>query len=206
MTLRVTSRALLTFAALATAPELPAPVGSYTELSAQADRREARARMALRARGTGMDRARRAAPRVGTAWMGRADRTPGGVEAVMRARERLGLTDEQFGALDAIRQEKLAERIEAATEMAEMRSLLASGQMERSQAGTAVRERLAARLLAGGGAELRERIGEILTEEQMEMASPMLRDRAGASRAAVGRSHARAAGRAGRWRGRGVRG
>ena len=138
--------------------------------------------------------------------MGRGDRTPGGVEAVMRARERLGLTDEQFGALDAIRQEKLAERIEAATEMAEMRSLLASGQMERSQAGTAVRERLAARLLAGGGAELRERIGEILTEEQMEMASPMLRDRAGASRAAVGRGHARAAGRAGRWRGRGVRG
>jgi hypothetical protein len=87
-----------------------------------------------------------------------------GVEAIMRARETLALTDDQISRLDAIRREIVAQRSAEAAEMAELRSRLAAGQIRRSEMMAAQEDRQAA---AEGRAEARrDRIDAVLTEEQ----------------------------------------
>lgn len=94
-----------------------------------------------------------------------------GVEAIMRMRERLELTDSQVGELDGLRSQSVARRNAQMAMMSEMRSKLAAGQIQRSEI-MAVME--AQREGADGIREQhRERIDAILTEGQSESLQQM---------------------------------
>jgi len=96
--------------------------------------------------------------------LGAVDVAGQGVEAIMRARETLALTDAQISQLDAIRRQIVAERSAENAEMAELRSQLAAGQIRQSQVLAAQEERQAA---AEAQMEARRaRIDAVLTEEQ----------------------------------------
>jgi Spy/CpxP family protein refolding chaperone len=87
-----------------------------------------------------------------------------GVEAIMRARETLALTEDQISRLDAIRKEIVAQRSTERAEMEELRSQLSAGQIRQSQLMAAQEARADA---AQGRAEaIRTRIDAVLTEEQ----------------------------------------
>jgi hypothetical protein len=96
--------------------------------------------------------------------LGAVDVAGQGVEAIMRARETLALTEDQISRLDAIRREIVAERSREQAEMAELRSQLAAGQIRQSQVMAAQEERQAA--AEGRLEERRARIDAVLTEEQ----------------------------------------
>jgi len=101
-----------------------------------------------------------------------ADRRRGGVrhgpsvEAIMRMRDRLGLTEDQLAAFEAIRGESIQRRIAVAAEMAEMRSQLSAGQIERSELMAFMERRREAS--AGAAERQRERIDGILSDDQRE--------------------------------------
>jgi hypothetical protein len=98
-----------------------------------------------------------------------------GVEAIMRARESLALTEAQISQLDAIRREIVAERSAEQAEMAELRSQLSAGQIRQSEVMAAQEDRQAA---AEGRVEARRaRIDAVLTEEQRASVE-LLRNRA----------------------------
>lgn len=86
------------------------------------------------------------------------------VEAIMRARETLELTDDQINRLEAIRREIVSQRSAEMAEMAELRSQLAAGQIRRSEVMAAQEDRQAA--AEGRAEERRARIDAVLTEEQ----------------------------------------
>lgn len=86
------------------------------------------------------------------------------VEAIMRARETLALTDDQIGRLDAIRREIVSQRSAEMAEMSELRSQLAAGQIRQSEVMAAQEDRQAA--AEGRAEERRARIDAVLTEEQ----------------------------------------
>ncbi len=118
----------------------------------------------------------------------------GGVEGIMRMRERLDLTEDQVSQLDAVRRETVAERSARQAEMAELRSRVEAGQMERS----ALREMMEGRREAHEALSSahRERIQSILTEDQRAQVERL-----------VGQARAFQRGRASAMRGsRGMRG
>ncbi len=87
-----------------------------------------------------------------------------GVERIMQAREELALTDDQIARLDAIRREFVQERTAEMAEMAELRSQLEAGQIQRSDVMAAQEDRVAA--AEGRAEERRARVDAVLTEEQ----------------------------------------
>ncbi|HUG37579.1 MAG TPA: Spy/CpxP family protein refolding chaperone [Candidatus Limnocylindrales bacterium] len=111
------------------------------------------------------------------------------VEAIMRARERLELTEQQVQQLDAIRREAVAQRSTDMAQIAEVRSQLEAGQIRRSELMAAQEDRQEAR--QARAEERRASIDAVLTDEQRETVQQMRRrvDRArpGIGRAGVGR-------------------
>jgi hypothetical protein len=89
-----------------------------------------------------------------------------GVEAIMRARERLELTEEQVRQLDAIRREAVAQRTEEMARIAELRSQLEAGQIRRSELMAAMEDQRDAR--RARAEERRASIDALLTEAQRE--------------------------------------
>lgn len=89
-----------------------------------------------------------------------------GVEMIMRQRERLQLTEDQVERLDAIRREAVQRRAAHQTQMAELRSRVAAGEMEPGE----LREQ--AQAMRQGAEEIqrqqRERIEAVLTDAQKE--------------------------------------
>ncbi|MEX2465592.1 MAG: Spy/CpxP family protein refolding chaperone [Gemmatimonadota bacterium] len=65
--------------------------------------------------------------------LGRGGGAPG-VEGILRMRERLELTEDQVSRLDALRSERVEQRMLAAAEMNELRSELRAGTIERTEA------------------------------------------------------------------------
>jgi hypothetical protein len=128
-------------------------------------------------------------------------RAPAGVEALMRMREELALTEEQIASLDVIRREAVERRTATRAEMAEMRSQLDAGQIRRSELMAFMEERQDA--MTGVAEQQRERVDAILTDEQRQTVQEM-RGRAEAFER--GRASARPGGRAGLTPGRGLRG
>jgi hypothetical protein len=90
----------------------------------------------------------------------------GGVEAVLRLRERLELSDQQAATLESLRQARVQERSERLAVRAELRSRLATGQLDRAEASERVR---ALRTAAREAAErTRQQVRETLTEVQLD--------------------------------------
>lgn len=89
------------------------------------------------------------------------------VEAIMGMRDGLELTDGQLADLEAIRRETVERRNGAMGEMAEMRSQLAAGQIQRSDLMAFMEDRREAN--AGLTESIRERVDAILTEDQLEV-------------------------------------
>jgi chromosome segregation ATPase len=114
-----------------------------------------------------------------------------GVEAIMRARETLALTEDQISRLDAIRREVVAERSAAQAEMAELRSQLSAGQIRQSQLMAAQEERADA--AQGRAEDVRARVDAVLTEEQRAQVEQMRTraQRGGGRRPAVARGGGR---------------
>jgi hypothetical protein len=101
-----------------------------------------------------------------TAQARRGDRPPrAGVEDLLRLRTQLELTQEQVTRLQAIREQRLAERIATATEMMRLRSRLNAGEITREEFREHLRTRRdAARARMQEGT--RERPAELLTDAQ----------------------------------------
>ena len=97
---------------------------------------------------------------------GQAMRGADVVEGIMRMRDRLELTDEQLGPLDAIRAENVQRRTAEMVEMTEVQSRYAAGQIERSDVMAAMEGRRDA--MRGTSDADRNRIEAILTEAQLE--------------------------------------
>lgn len=133
---------------------------------------------------------------MGAQRMGRAARP--GVEGIMRMRERLKLTDNQFKRLDAIRAGIVRQRVARLARMAELRSRVMAGEATR---GTLVDSMTAWRKAAvAAGQEQRTHVEGILTQTQKDtLESLVARRRA----FAAGRASALRGMRRGMWRGRG---
>jgi Spy/CpxP family protein refolding chaperone len=113
---------------------------------------------------------------------------PSGPEQIMRMRDRLQLTDEQINQLDDVRRENVQRRTATIAEMAELRSQVTAGQINRSD----VMSRLKGRREEGQAmAKPGELVLSILTDQQREilgeakMRSP--RARSGKTRGMRGR-------------------
>jgi len=97
----------------------------------------------------------------------------GGVEAIMRMRERLELTDAQISELDGLRSQGVTRRNAQMATMAELRSRMAAGEIQRSEIIATME---AQREGADGIREQhRARIDAILTEGQRESLQQMQR-------------------------------
>ena len=113
---------------------------------------------------------------------------PSGPEQIMRMRDRLQLTDEQINQLDDIRRENVQRRTTAMAEMAELRSQVTAGQINRSD----VMSRLKARREEGQAmAKPGKLVMSILTDQQREILGEAkmrsLRARSGKTRGMRGR-------------------
>ena len=86
------------------------------------------------------------------------------VEAIMRAREALALTEDQISRLDGIRREVVAQRAAERAELDELRSQLSAGQIRRSELMAAQEAR--ADGAQGRVEDVRARVDAVLTEEQ----------------------------------------
>lgn len=89
-----------------------------------------------------------------------------GVEAIMRMRDGLELTDDQLTALEAIRSQSVQDRNAGMAEMAEMRSQLAAGEIQRSEMMAFMEQRREAS--AGVADQRRGSIDGILDDSQRE--------------------------------------
>lgn len=89
-----------------------------------------------------------------------------GVEMILRQRERLELTDAQVSQLDQLRQEAVQRRTAHQAQMAELRSKVASGQLE----AAAMREQVQAMWEGAEGVrtQQQERVEGILTDAQKQ--------------------------------------
>ena len=114
----------------------------------------------------------------------------GGVESIMRLRERLELTEDQVDQLDAIRRENVQRRTAEMVAMTEVQSQYAAGLIRRSDVMAAMEEREEAK--RGRDGQQRDRLESILTEGQQESLNRIRR-----------RERASAGGRARGVRGRG---
>ena len=115
----------------------------------------------------------------------RDGRPEGGVESIMRLRERLELTEDQVDQLDAIRRENVQQRTAEMAEMTEVQSQYAAGLIRRSDVMAAMEDRDEA--ARGRDGQLRERLESILTEGQQESLNRLRRqDRASAGARARG--------------------
>ncbi len=91
---------------------------------------------------------------------------PSGPEQIMRMRDRLQLTDEQINQLDDVRRENVQRRTATIAEMAELRSQVTAGQINRSD----VMSRLKGRREEGQAmAKPGELVMSILTDQQREI-------------------------------------
>lgn len=88
------------------------------------------------------------------------------VERIIRMREQLVLTEAQIADLDAIRRESVARRSAAAAELAELRSQLTAGLIERSDVSAFLEQRRDEDRRYS--AEKQERVASILDEAQLE--------------------------------------
>jgi hypothetical protein len=89
-----------------------------------------------------------------------------GIEAILQMRERLELTDDQIASLDALRREAVERRSAHRAELAEMRSRLAAGQIQRSAMMAFMEERRAE--AEDVRAQEQARVEALLTEAQLE--------------------------------------
>ena len=96
-----------------------------------------------------------------------------GVEAILRASERLELTEQQAQQLDEIRREAVAQRSAEMARLAELRSQLAAGQIRRSEVMAAMEDQQEARRTRAE--ERRASIDAVLTEAQRESVQQMRR-------------------------------
>lgn len=94
------------------------------------------------------------------------DRPGGGVEMLMRQRDRLQLTEDQIEKLDQIRAEMTKQRSAHQAEMAEFRSKVAAGQMDREE----LRAIMEARRESSEAmrAQHKQRVDAVLTEAQRD--------------------------------------
>ena len=106
------------------------------------------------------------------------------VEAIMRAREQLELTEQQVQQLDAVRREAVAQRNADMAQIAELRSQLEAGQIRRSDLMAAQEDQEEAR--EARAEDRRASIEAVLTEEQLESVQQMRR-RADRGRPAIAR-------------------
>jgi len=95
-----------------------------------------------------------------------AFRQRSGVEAIMQMRDRLELTEGQLTALEALRSESIQGRNAAMAELAELRSQLAAGQIQRSEMMAFMEHRREAS--AGVAVQRRADIDGILDDTQRE--------------------------------------
>jgi len=104
------------------------------------------------------------------------------VESIMRARERLELTEQQIQQLDALRRESVQRRNAEMAQIAELRSQLEAGQARRSDLMAAMEDQQEARQATAE--QRRASIDAVLTEAQRETLQQMgrrdRRQRAGA--------------------------
>lgn len=123
------------------------------------------------------------------------------VESVLRARERLELTEQQVQQLDQIRRAAVQERAAEMARMSELRSQLEAGQIRRSELMAAMEDQQDAR--RARAEERRASLQSILTDEQRASLEEMRR-RAPRGRPGVGsRGDARRGPRMGPAQGRG---
>lgn len=99
--------------------------------------------------------------------MGATDVAAQNVEAIMRARERLELTQDQLESLDALRRQAVQERTAEMSEREELRSQLEAGQIQRSALMAFMEERREERQALAE--QRREQVEAVLTQEQLEM-------------------------------------
>lgn len=100
--------------------------------------------------------------------MGRAAREGGapGIEGILRMRSQLELTDDQVARLDALRSERVQERAATSSEMAELRSQIRAGTLDRAEA----RQRMSAAAEArrASAEQARAEVESLLTDAQRE--------------------------------------
>jgi hypothetical protein len=89
-----------------------------------------------------------------------------GVEAALRMREQLKLSDAQVNQLEALRKDIVAQRQNSAREMIDLRSRIAAGSLEREEARKQLQSRREAMRTAL--TQRHEQLGRILTEEQRD--------------------------------------
>ncbi len=104
--------------------------------------------------------------RRGSQMRGMEGRQQGGVESIMRLRERLELSQDQVAQLDAIRRENVQRRTAEMVKMTEVQSQYAAGLIRRSDVMAAMEDREEA--ARGRDGQQRERLESILTEGQQE--------------------------------------
>jgi hypothetical protein len=95
------------------------------------------------------------------------------IESIMRARERLELTEGQLQSLEAIRRATVQERATEMAEMQELRSQLDAGQIQRSQVMAFMEERAETRQATAE--QRRGQLEAVLDESQLEMVREMRR-------------------------------
>lgn len=87
-----------------------------------------------------------------------------GVEGILRMRDRLELTDDQVARLDALRSERVQERAAISSEMAEVRSQLRAGTLDRAEARG--RRSDAAEARRASAEQARAEVESLLTDDQ----------------------------------------
>lgn len=107
------------------------------------------------------------------------------VEAILRSREQLELSEQQVQQLDQIRRGAVAERNAEMAQLAELRSQLAAGQIRRSDVMALMEDQQEAR--QARTEERRASIESILTEAQLDSVQQMRR-RGDRQRAGLGRA------------------
>ena len=98
-----------------------------------------------------------------------------GVEGIMRARERLELSEDQVSQLDEIRRESVQRRTGEMAQLQELRSRLDAGQIRRSEVMAFMEDRREERQALAE--QQRERVEAVLTEAQLETLQEMRRAR-----------------------------
>ncbi|MDH3205421.1 MAG: hypothetical protein OEO79_02350 [Gemmatimonadota bacterium] len=95
------------------------------------------------------------------------------IESIMRARERLELTESQLEGLEVIRREAVQERTTELAQMQELRSQLDAGQIQRSEVMAFMEDRREARQAIAE--QRREQLAAVLDESQLERVQEMRR-------------------------------
>ena len=105
--------------------------------------------------------------------MGATEIAAQNIESIMRAQERLELTEDQLEGLEALRRQAVQERTAEMAEREELKSQLEAGQIQRSELMAFMEERREARQSVAE--ERRARVEALLTEDQLESLQQMRR-------------------------------